>query len=39
MAKKKFDIDQGFHQLDEILQSFPVKKSNFQRLSNYILKE
>ena len=22
MAKKKFDIDQGFHQLDEILQSF-----------------
>mgnify|MGYP000295503521 CR=1 FL=1 len=59
MAKKKFDIDQGFHQLDEILtklssedgsvqvticpgyteQDRPVKKSNFQRLSNYILKE
>ena len=63
MAKKKFDIDQGFHQLDEILtklssedgsvqvticpgyteQDGPglenVKKSNFQRLSNYILKE
>ena len=29
MAKKKFDIDQGFHQLDEILT----------KLSNYILKE
>ena len=25
MAKKKFDIDQGFHQLDEILSSEEIK--------------
>ena len=39
MAKKKFDIDQGFHQLDEILTKLSSEEIKLQRLSNYILKE
>ena len=39
MAKKKFDIDQGFHQLDEILTKLSSEEIKLPELSNYILKE
>lgn len=33
---KKFDIDQGFHQLDEILTKLSSEEIKLQRLSNHI---
>ena len=30
--EEKFDIDQGFHQLDEILTKLSSEEPNFQRL-------